>query len=398
MSSKSWLTFTTPRAVGVRKYLDRHTEPWFLRIEDRTSDGRIKSSKRKDCATERLEKASKRSKDSKSPTPGLSHLVLEKSAFRKKSSKRKSSSDGTKQPRSKKSKTSSSQEEASCSVFEADTPLPSTYKSHSIEDFEEKYKEQDKLGEGGFGTVFFGKRREDNFPVVIKHVAHVLVSYLPVLLNGKMTKIPKEVALLIKVGAGPEATSSNVTPILIDWYDLEDELIMVFERPKENIDLEAYLANRRTFVHEREVKVIMRQLVHAAAEMQSKGVFHRDIKPDNIVCDTSPDHPAFQCVRFIDFGIGVTFTPEAITRRNGTKSPAPNWQDFNATTADCVTVLQLGTVMDWLVRHIIPDDNNTSEMRTDISEDCKCFLLGCYCQSHEDRLTLEEVQNHPWLK
>lgn len=57
---------------------DRHTEPWFLRIEDRTSDGRIKSSKRKDCATERLEKASKRSKDSKSPTPGLSHLVLEK--------------------------------------------------------------------------------------------------------------------------------------------------------------------------------------------------------------------------------------------------------------------------------------------------------------------------------
>lgn len=75
------------------------------------------------------------------------------------------------------------------------------------------------------------------------------------LLNGKMTKIPKEVALLIKVGAGPEATSSNVTPILIDWYDLEDELIMVFERPKENIDLEAYLANRRTFVHEREVKV-----------------------------------------------------------------------------------------------------------------------------------------------
>lgn len=52
----------------------------------------------------------------------------------------------------------------------------------------------------------------------------------------------------------------------------------------------------------------------------------------------------------------------------GTKSAAVNWQDFNATTADCVTVLQLGAVMDWLVRHIIPDDNNTSEMHTDISE------------------------------
>lgn len=50
-------------------------------------------------------------------------------AFRKKSSKGKSSSDGTKQPRSKKSKTSSSQEEASCSVYESDTH--STYKSHT---------------------------------------------------------------------------------------------------------------------------------------------------------------------------------------------------------------------------------------------------------------------------
>ncbi|KAL3974447.1 receptor-type tyrosine-protein phosphatase U [Sarotherodon galilaeus] len=216
MSSKSQPTFTTPRAVGVRKYLDRHTEPWFLGIEDRTSDGRIKSSKRKDCATERLEKASKRSKDSKSPTPGLSHLVLEK--CKKKSSKRKSSSDGTKQPRSKKSKTSSSQEEASCSVYETDTPLPSTYKSHSIEDFEEKYEEQDKLGEGGLSSL--------------------------------------------------ENAEKTISQYGFLW----------------------------------------------------------------------------------------------------TKSPAPNWQDFNATTADCVTVLQLGTVMDWLVRHIIPDDNNTSEMRTDISE------------------------------
>ena len=83
--------------------------------------------------------------------------------------------------------------------------------SLSVEDFEEKYEEQDKLGEGGFGTVFFGKRREDNFPVwllmcalynssssscslflkhifsvmqvVIKHVAQFLVSYLPVVRN-----------------------------------------------------------------------------------------------------------------------------------------------------------------------------------------------------------------------
>lgn len=57
---------------------ERHTEPWSFRIEDRTSDGRIKSSKRKDGSTERLEKASKTRKDSESPTPGPSHVFFEK--------------------------------------------------------------------------------------------------------------------------------------------------------------------------------------------------------------------------------------------------------------------------------------------------------------------------------
>ncbi|XP_025765787.1 serine/threonine-protein kinase pim-1 isoform X2 [Oreochromis niloticus] len=355
MSSKSWPTFTTPRAVGESKYLERHTEPWSFRIEDRTSDGRIKSSKRKDGSTERLEKASKIRKDSENPTPGPSHVFFEKSAFRKKSSKRK---NRTEEPCSKKRRTSSSQE-SNNSIDETDNPLPNTYKSHSKEDFEEKYEEQDVLGEGQFGKVFCGKRREDNFQVVIKHVSQKSLDRQPMLLNGEKTKIPMEVALLIKVGAGPEATSSNVTPVLLDWYDLEKELVMVFEGSKNNIDLEVYLLKRREMICESDIKAIMRQLVDAATEMHSK----------------------------------------AVTRRNGRKSPALNLP-FNATKADCITVLQLGRVMDRLLHNIfqVTSANKVSLKRTDISENCESFLLGCLADSHEDRLTLEELQNHPWFK
>uniref|UniRef100_A0A3Q2WBJ1 non-specific serine/threonine protein kinase n=1 Tax=Haplochromis burtoni TaxID=8153 RepID=A0A3Q2WBJ1_HAPBU len=365
MSSKSWPTFATPRAVGVSKYLERHTEPWSFRVEDRTSDGRIKSSKRKDGSTERLEKASKTRKDSESPTPGPSHVFFEKSAFRKKSSKQKSS-DGTKEPRNKKRRTSSSQEESNNSIYETDDPLPSTYNGHTTEDFEEKYDEQDMLGEGQYGEVFFGKRREDNFPVVIKHVPQKSLYRQPMLLNGRMTKIPLEVALLIKVGAGPEATSSNVTPVLLDWYDLEKELIMVFEGGKNNIDLDVYLSNRRERICESDIKAIMRQLVDAATEMHSKGVFHQDIKTDNIIIENSAERLARPRVKYIDFGCGVFFTPEAVTRRNGRKSPALNLL-FNATKADCITVLQLGRVMDRLL-HNITSSKNMYAKRTDISE------------------------------
>lgn len=47
-----------------------------------------------------------------------------------------------------------------------------------------------------------------------------------------MTKVPVEVALLMKVVAGPQNTSSNVTPVLLEWLDSVNELIMVFERQK----------------------------------------------------------------------------------------------------------------------------------------------------------------------
>ncbi|XP_039472372.1 serine/threonine-protein kinase pim-2-like isoform X1 [Oreochromis aureus] len=395
MSSKSWPTFTTPRAVGESKYLERHTEPWSFRIEDRTSDGRIKSSKRKDGSTERLEKASKIRKDSENPTPGPSHVFFEKSAFRKKSSKRK---NRTEEPRSKKRRTSSSQE-SNNSIDETDNPLPNTYKSHTKEEFEEKYEEQDVLGEGQFGKVFCGKRREDNFQVVIKHVSQKSLHRQPMLLNGEKTKIPMEVALLIKVGAGPEATSSNVTPVLLDWYDLEKELVMVFEGSKNNIDLEVYLLKRREMICESDIKAIMRQLVDAATEMHSKGIFHQDIKTDNIIIENSAERLANWCVKYIDFGCGAIFTPEAVTRRNGRKSPALNLP-FNATKADCITVLQLGRVMDRLLHNIfqVTSANKVSSKRTDISENCESFLLGCLADSHEDRLTLEELQNHPWFK
>lgn len=46
---------------------------------------------------------------------------------------------------------------------------------------------------------------------------------------------------------------------------------------------------------------IMKQLVEAATQMQSAGVFHRDIKSENVLVETGSDDPR---VRVIDFGCG----------------------------------------------------------------------------------------------
>ena len=47
-------------------------------------------------------------------------------------------------------------------------------------------------------------------------------------------------------------------------------------------------------------QIILKQLVEAAVELQKKCIFHRDIKTQNILIDTSSDIPR---VRIIDFGL-----------------------------------------------------------------------------------------------
>lgn len=60
------------------------------------------------------------------------------------------------------------------------------------------------------------------------------------ILNGKLTLVPLEVALLFRVGALVE--DNDVTPALLDWYSLGSLIIMVMERPDQKT-----LAPRNTY-------------------------------------------------------------------------------------------------------------------------------------------------------
>ncbi len=62
---------------------------------------------------------------------------------------------------------------------------------------------------------------------------------------------------------------------------------------------------------------IMKQLVEAAIKMQSAGVFHRDIKTENVLVETHSDGPR---VRIIDFGCGCLIREKPFRRFAGTTS------------------------------------------------------------------------------
>lgn len=62
---------------------------------------------------------------------------------------------------------------------------------------------------------------------------------------------------------------------------------------------------------------IMKQLVAAANEMHSKGIFHRDLKLENLLLDTSSNSPR---VRIIDFGCACIVSRKPYTTFYGTTS------------------------------------------------------------------------------
>uniref|UniRef100_A0A8C2XNE1 Serine/threonine-protein kinase n=1 Tax=Cyclopterus lumpus TaxID=8103 RepID=A0A8C2XNE1_CYCLU len=158
------------------------------------------------------------------------------------------------------------------------------------------YKGRKKLGEGGYGCVYAGYRREDNLPVAIKHI--MIDEELLFHEDSDGLQIPMEVAVLRKLEAQSEQHSASID--LLDWYVVDQELILVLERPMPAVDLFDYIQDKGGYLKEKEAKIIMKQLVDAAIDLQEKHIFHRDIKTENLLIETGMKLPR---VRVIDFGL-----------------------------------------------------------------------------------------------
>ncbi|KAF7645458.1 hypothetical protein LDENG_00204110 [Lucifuga dentata] len=213
--------------------------------------------------------------------------------------------------------------------------------------------------------------------------------------------MPTEVALMLQA-AGPEdlqKPGSSAVVSLLDWYALDQEVILVMERPFPSRDLRDYVKSKGGHLKEDEAKIILKQLVEAATEINSNGVFHRDIKWDNLLIDTSSDVPR---VRVIDFGCSRYVREKPYTRFSGTIPYfCPEWFSKGKCRACPTTVWQIGAVLYMLLhgQRFSTQDFlcNTCEISKTLSKDCQDFLMRCLTKCPKKRATLDELQRHPWL-
>ncbi|XP_078122336.1 serine/threonine-protein kinase pim-1-like [Sander vitreus] len=266
--------------------------------------------------------------------------------------------------------------------------------------FKAKYLEQDQLGVGGCGSVFAGYRRADNLPVAIKRVPKDKILCKVVDQNGKQLSV--EVAVMLKLGAGTSRSVGTSAPVsLLDWYDLDQELILVLERPVPSKDLLNYVVDNGGSLREEQTKIILTQLVDAAIELENHCIFHRDIKVENILIDTSSAVPR---IRLIDFGLSC-FAKKGSFYRNFYGTPShipPEWYSRNFYRPGPTTVWQMGVVM-FETLHQVPFETtkflrNKLRISKKLSKNCQDFLRMCLTKEPQQRLTLEQLRLHPWLR
>ncbi|XP_027011898.2 serine/threonine-protein kinase pim-2-like isoform X2 [Tachysurus fulvidraco] len=260
--------------------------------------------------------------------------------------------------------------------------------------FLKRYAVGRMLGRGGCASVCAGVRKSDGKKVALKIMSKIINDkYITV--PGDTRRLPAEVALLELVCKPPRCP---YVIELLDWIETPAGIVIVLEKPDHCIDLFEFC--RRVTVTENMAKIIMRQVIQAARHCRARGVFHSDIKEENILIN-----PHTLEVKLIDFGCGDLHKDTPYTECAGTPIYfPPEWLTEKKYEAEPATVWGLGVLLYSMLCGRMPFNSPHQTVyglqcfpdRLSISS---CSLINwCLQKDPKRRPTLEQVIAHSWVR
>ncbi|XP_041367646.1 serine/threonine-protein kinase pim-1-like [Gigantopelta aegis] len=250
------------------------------------------------------------------------------------------------------------------------------------------------LGLGGFGTVYAAHRKSDHRPVAIKLVAKKHVAQWQKLRGAQ---VPMEVYALHLL--------QRVTGVIlmIDYYPRADDFVIVTERPEGAIDLHEYITENGV-PPEETAKDYFYQIVQAVSGIHKTGIFHRDLKLENVLLDDKG------VIRIIDFGSAMLLRSTAYKEPLGSRifSP-PEYIELNRYHAEDATVWSLGIVLFSLVIGTIPFHDEDDIMNAEdfvhaqlsftggLSRELHRLIRQCLQFNRYNRPSIEGILASDWL-
>ncbi|XP_051721525.1 serine/threonine-protein kinase pim-2-like [Ctenopharyngodon idella] len=259
------------------------------------------------------------------------------------------------------------------------------------------YEIGDQLGEGGFGTVYAATCLEDDRQVAVKFASSEYAKYVHI--DGYSRPVPLEVALQMFANQGPRVPQIIE---LLDWKDEDEDdyYIMVLERPMPCQSLHDYLRNYTGTIDEDLARIIMGEVAFAAQICCQRGVFHRDIKLENLLIN-----PGTLEVKLIDFGCGDFLTSAGYTSFAGTEEyRPPEYEMYGVYHGEPATVWSLGILLFVILFWEYPSRRDLRMISKNVwkkeglSEECCDFILCCLQRSPRKRIELQKVSLHDWFK
>jgi serine/threonine-protein kinase len=153
---------------------------------------------------------------------------------------------------------------------------------------DEKYLIEERLSEGGMGTVYRARHLQMDRPVAIKVMHEGLVED-----EASRIRFQREARASVRL-QHPNAVS------VTDCGETADGCVYIVMELLEGRTLREILVKEAPIETARAISIML-QACEAVAAAHEAGIIHRDLKPSNILITQSPDAPA--TVKVIDFGV-----------------------------------------------------------------------------------------------